>query len=79
MCASVFPRHGPDCKTIALDGKPFEVIGGVGEKGLRVWPLAGQLRDDPAGYVFKIFGSHPEASFSALAIDHDHLEDAQDE
>jgi len=33
----------------------------------------------PLGTFFKVFGAHPEASFNALALDHDHLDDAQDE
>ncbi|MGA2040809.1 MAG: ABC transporter permease [Bryobacteraceae bacterium] len=74
-----FRDTDPIGKTIALDGKPFEVIGVSEKKG----SAFGRSQDNfvmiPLGTFFKIFGSHPEASFSALAIDHEHLEDAQDE
>jgi putative ABC transport system permease protein len=66
-------------KTITLDGKPFEVIGVADKKG----SVFGFSQDNfvmiPLGTFLKIFGSHPDSSFNALALDHDHLDDAQDE
>ncbi|MGD0048053.1 MAG: ABC transporter permease [Bryobacteraceae bacterium] len=66
-------------KTIMLDGKPFEVIGVSDKKG----SVFGFSQDNfvmiPLGTFFKVFGAHSEASFHALALDHDHLNDAQDE
>jgi len=66
-------------KIITLDGKPFEVVGVSDKKG----SVFGFSQDNfvmiPLGTFFKIFGAHPEATFNALALDHDHLDDAQDE
>ncbi len=66
-------------KTIMLNGKPFEVIGVSDKKG----SVFGFSQDNfvmiPLGTFFKVFGTHQEGSFHALALDHDHLDDAQDE
>ena len=66
-------------KTITLDGKPFEVIGVADKKGSAFGFSQDNFVMIPLGTFFKVFGAHPEASFNALALDHDHLDDAQDE
>ena len=74
-----FRDTDPIGKTISLDGKPFEVAGVSDKKG----SAFGRSQDNfvmiPLGTFFKIFGTHQEAGFNALAIDHEHLDDAQDE
>jgi putative ABC transport system permease protein len=74
-----FKDTDPIGKIIMLDGKPFEVIGVSEKKG----SAFGRSQDNfvmiPRGTFLKVFGTHTEVTFHALAIDHDHLEDAQDE
>jgi len=66
-------------KTLKLDGVPFEVIGTAAKRG----SVFGFSRDNfvmiPMGTYFKTFGAHPDLTFNALALDRDHLNDAQDE
>jgi putative ABC transport system permease protein len=66
-------------KTIMLNGKPFEVIGVSDKKGSAFGFSQDNFVMIPLGTFFKVFGAHSEASFSALALDHEHLDDAQDE
>jgi putative ABC transport system permease protein len=74
-----FRGSDPIGKPITLDGKPFEVIGVSDKKGSAFGFSQDNFVMIPLGTFFKVFGGHPEASFHALALDHDHLEDAQDE
>jgi putative ABC transport system permease protein len=66
-------------KPITLDGKPFTVIGVSEKKGSAFGFSQDNFVMIPLGTFFKVFGAHSEASFNALAIDHDRLDDAQDE
>jgi putative ABC transport system permease protein len=74
-----FAERDPIGKTITLDGVPFEVIGTAVKRG----SVLGFSRDNfvmiPIGAFFKTFGAHPDLTFNALALDRDHLNDAQDE
>ena len=74
-----FAERDPIGKTITLDGVPFEVIGTAVKRG----SVLGFSRDNfvmiPIGAFFKTFGPHPDLTFNALALDRDHLNDAQDE
>jgi len=74
-----FQGSDPSGKVIMLNGKPFEVIGVSEKKGSAFGFSQDNFVMIPLGTFFKVFGAHPEASFSALALDHDHLDDAQDE
>jgi len=74
-----FQGRDPIGKTIQIDGRPFEVIGTAKKRG----SVFGNSRDNfvviPIETFLKTFGSHPDIMFSALAIDHMRLEDAQNE
>ena len=74
-----FRDTDPIGKTIMLNGKAFQVIGVSDKKG----STFGQSQDNfvmiPRGTFLKVFGTHTDVSFHALALDHDRLEDAQDE
>lgn len=74
-----FDGRDPAGKMILIDGRPFEVIGTARKRG----SVFGNSRDNfiviPIGTFLKTFGSRPELMFSASAIDHLRLEDAQDE
>ncbi len=74
-----FTDRDPIGKTITLDGVPFEVIGTAVKRG----SVFGFSRDNfvmiPIGAFFKTFGAHPDLTFNGLALDRDHLNDAQDE
>jgi len=66
-------------KTISVNGTPVEVIGVAGKRG----SVLGFSRDNfvmiPIGTFIKTFNARPGLTFNALAIDRDHIEDAQDE
>jgi putative ABC transport system permease protein len=74
-----FEGRDPLGKTIEISGRPFEVIGTAKKRG----SVFGNSRDNfvviPINTFLKTFGSHPDIEFSALAIDHLRLEDAQGE
>jgi putative ABC transport system permease protein len=74
-----FEGRDPLGKTIQIDGRPFEVIGTAKKRG----SVFGNSRDNfvviPIETFLKTFGSHPDIMFSAVAIDHMRLEDAQGE
>jgi putative ABC transport system permease protein len=74
-----FEGRDPVGKTIQIDGRPFEVIGTVKKRG----SVFGDSRDNfvviPIETFLKTFGAHPDIMFSALAVDHMRLEDAQGE
>jgi putative ABC transport system permease protein len=77
--ARFFQDRDPVGKTINLDGVPFEVIGTAAKRG----SVFGFSRDNfvmiPIGTYFKIYGAHPDLTFNGLALDHERLNDAQDE
>ncbi|HWC99925.1 MAG TPA: ABC transporter permease [Candidatus Sulfopaludibacter sp.] len=74
-----FPAGNPIGQSISLEGLPFEVVGVAEAKG----SVFGQSQDNfvivPAETYFKIWGSRAGMDYAALAIDHDHLIQAQDE
>jgi putative ABC transport system permease protein len=74
-----FEGRDPLGKIIQISGRPFEVIGTVKKRG----SVFGDSRDNfvviPIETFLKTFGSRPEIMFSALALDHMRLEDAQSE
>ncbi|PYT18052.1 MAG: ABC transporter permease [Acidobacteria bacterium] len=74
-----FPNVDPIGKTIAVDGRPFEVIGIAKAKG----SVFGQSQDNfvaiPDETYFKIYGAQKGISYNFLAASRDQLEQAQDE
>jgi putative ABC transport system permease protein len=74
-----FPNESPLGQTITADGIPFQVIGVAKAKG----SVFGQSQDNyvviPIDTYFKIWGSHSGMNFSGIAIDHEHLMQAQEE
>jgi putative ABC transport system permease protein len=74
-----FPTADPVGKTIQVQGQAFEVIGVAKAQG----SVFGQSRDNfvmiPVYTYFKMFDSRNGVGYNALAIDRDHLAQAQDE
>jgi putative ABC transport system permease protein len=74
-----FRDRDPVGKTILVNQIPFEVIGVAKKRG----SAFGQSRDDfliiPIHTFLKNFGVRPELEFTAVAIDHARLNDAEDE
>jgi putative ABC transport system permease protein len=74
-----FPNESPLGHTITADGIPFQIIGVAKAKG----SVFGQSQDNyvviPIDTYFKIWGSHSGMNFSGIAIDHEHLMQAQEE
>lgn len=74
-----FPTVDPIGKSIEVNGRPFTVVGVAKEQG----SVFGQSRDRfviiPVATYFKMFGSRMGVGYAALAIDRNHLEQAQDE
>jgi putative ABC transport system permease protein len=75
----LFVGSDPVGKTIAVSGKPYEIVGIAAKRG----SVFGYSRDNfiaiPIHSFFKTFGFRPDMGFAALAIDHARLQDAQDE
>ncbi len=74
-----FPTTDALGKTVAIDGRPFEVIGVGKPKG----SVFGQSQDNyvsiPDETYFKIYGSQKGISYNFVAASRDQLEQAQDE
>ncbi|HML17467.1 MAG TPA: ABC transporter permease [Bryobacteraceae bacterium] len=74
-----FGNIDPIGKTIAIDGRPFEVVGVAKPKG----SVFGQSQDTyvaiPDQTYFKIYGAQMGISFNFQALSRDQLEQAQDE
>lgn len=74
-----FPAVDPVGKSIELQGRPFTVVGVAKEQG----NVFGQSRDRfaiiPAETYFRMFGSRMGIGYAGLALDRNHLEQAQDE
>ncbi len=74
-----FEGVDPIGKTIAIEGRPFEVIGVAKPQG----SLFGQSRDAfvwiPVQTYFKMYGARRGFSMVVTAIDHAHFQQAQDE
>jgi putative ABC transport system permease protein len=77
--AKFFPQGNPIGRTISLEGLPFEVVGVAEAKG----SVFGQSQDNfviiPSETFFKIWGARGGMDYAAIAVDHDHLVQAQEE
>jgi putative ABC transport system permease protein len=75
----LFPNASPIGKSISVEGLPFQVVGVAKAKG----SVFGQSQDKfvviPVETYFKIWGSRNGMSYAGLAVDHDHLMQAQEE
>jgi putative ABC transport system permease protein len=74
-----FPASDPVGQTIMVQGLPFRVVGVSKAKG----SVFGQSQDNfviiPIQTYFKIWGSRGGMNYAGLALDHDHLTQAQEE
>lgn len=74
-----FPNSDPIGQTILVQGLPFRVVGVSKAKG----SVFGQSQDNfvivPIQTYFKIWGSRGGMNYAGLALDHDHLTQAQEE
>ena len=74
-----FSDMDPIGKTFQIDGLPFEVVGVGKPKG----SVFGQSQDNyvsiPEETYFKIYGDRSGIRFNFLALDRDHLQEAEDE
>ncbi len=74
-----FPSSDPIGQTISVDGLPFRVVGVSKAKG----SVFGQSQDNfviiPIQTYFKIWGSRGGMNYAGLALDHEHLTQAQEE
>jgi len=74
-----FPSVDPVGKQVQIAGRPYEVIGVAKSKG----SVFGQSQDNfvviPIETYFKSFGSRKGIDYSAVAVGHDKLMQAQDE
>ncbi len=74
-----FPGGDAVGKTLAVEGIPFEVVGVAKAKG----SVFGQSQDNfviiPAESYFKTWGARNGMDYAAIALDHQHLMQAQDE
>jgi putative ABC transport system permease protein len=74
-----FSTVDPVGRTVTVDGLPFEIVGVAKPKG----SIFGQSQDNfviiPVETYFKIWGSRSGMDYAGLAIDHDHLVQAQEE
>jgi len=75
----LFPNVDPVGKPIEIEGRRFEIVGVGTVKGT----VFGQSMDNfvviPINTYFKIYGVRRGLAYHALAIDHEHLAQAQDE
>jgi putative ABC transport system permease protein len=75
----LFPDASPIGRSISVEGLPFQVVGVAKAKG----SVFGQSQDKfvviPVETYFKIWGSRSGMTYAALATDHDHLMQAQEE
>ena len=75
----LFPNASPIGKSISVEGLPFQVVGVAKAKG----SVFGQSQDKfvviPVETYFKIWGSRNGMTYAGLAMDHDHLMQAQEE
>jgi putative ABC transport system permease protein len=74
-----FPSQDPVGHTLSIEGLPFEVVGVAAAKG----SVFGNSQDNfvmtPIGTFLKVWGTHNGMDYAALAVDHEHLIQAQDE
>jgi putative ABC transport system permease protein len=74
-----FPGGTPIGQSVTIQGLPFQIVGLAKAKG----SVFGQSQDNfviiPVETYFKIWGARGGMNFAGLAIDHQHLLQAQDE
>jgi putative ABC transport system permease protein len=74
-----FPASDPIGQTMSIEGLPFRVVGVSKAKG----SVFGQSQDNfaiiPVRTYFKIWGARGGMDYAALALDHEHLMQAQEE
>jgi len=74
-----FPGTNAIGKSVTADGVPYQVIGVAKAKG----SVFGQSQDNfliiPEGTYFKTYGARSGMDYTGIAIDHNHLMQAQDE
>jgi putative ABC transport system permease protein len=75
----LFPNSSPVGRSLAVQGIPFTVVGVSKAKG----SVFGQSQDKfvivPIETYFKIWGRHDGIGYAGQAVDHAHLEQAQEE
>ena len=75
----LFPNSSPVGQSLSVQGIPFDIVGVAKAKG----SVFGQSQDKfviiPVETYFKIWGSRGGMGYAALAVDHDHLTQAQEE
>ncbi len=74
-----FPQGNAIGRTISLEGLPFDVVGVAEAKG----SVFGQSQDNfiiiPSETFFKTWGARGGMDYAAVAVDHDHLVQAEEE
>ena len=74
-----FPNIDPIGKSVGIDGTPFEVVGVAKSRG----SVFGQSQDNyvaiPVQTYFKIYGNRSGINYNFLALDRNHLEEAEDQ
>ena len=74
-----FPNIDPIGKSVGIDGTPFEVVGVAKSRG----SVFGQSQDNyvaiPVETYFKIYGNRSGINYNFLALDRNHLEEAEDQ
>src|SRR5579863_8590062 len=74
-----FPQANPIGRIISLEGLPFEVVGVAEAKGSIFGQSQGNFVIVPSETFFKIWGARGGMDYAAIAVDHDHLVQAQEE
>jgi putative ABC transport system permease protein len=75
----LFPNVNPIGKQLDIDGRRFEIIGLGSVKGTVFSESLDNYAIIPVQTYFKIYGLRRGMAYHALAIDHEHLAQAQDE
>jgi putative ABC transport system permease protein len=74
-----FPSVDPLGKTIQIDGRPFEVIGVGKPKGSTFGSSQDNYISIPIQTYFKMYGSRSGMDYNFMAIDREHMQQAQEE
>jgi putative ABC transport system permease protein len=79
LAEKFFPGTNAIGKSVTADGVPYQVIGVAKAKG----SVFGQSQDNfliiPEATYFKTYGAHSGMDYTGIAMDHNHLMQAQDE
>ena len=75
----LYPNVDPIGKPLDIDGRRFEIVGLAGIKGTVFGESMDNFAIIPVHTYFKIYGSRRGIAYHALASDHEHLAQAQDE